>query len=111
MTVAIEATILGYLATLLCAPLLIYTAGRGRSAPSLGRTLLVGGLAGSVAPECQPWVWFLQGDVGSPLFFVYVLSGTFAGLTGAASFWLIAFRNRSNSPRNTALQPANRGSI
>src|SRR5437867_401071 len=91
-SVGLLAIPLGYLAIAIGAPVVILVARRSQGPPTLGATLLAGSIIGSIAPECIPWVWFLQGPLGSPLFFAYVLSGTIAGAVAATCFWLIAFR-------------------
>ena len=87
----ISAVILAYVATLVCSPIAIYIARRRQSRPGLKFTMLCGAIAGAVTPELSPWVWFLQGPVGSPLFFVYVGLGVLAGSLVAGTFWAIAF--------------------
>src|SRR5688572_14039347 len=59
-------TVLAYIATFVCfIGVLFYAEAKGRY-PSLRSAVGIGALVGAVTPECIPWVWLLQGDVGSP---------------------------------------------
>jgi len=90
----VEAVFLAYIATALCTPVAIYISRRRRSRPTLRFTILCGAITGTITPELIPWVWFLQGPIGSPLFFVYLAAGAVAGSLVAAVYWGIVFSHQ-----------------
>ena len=85
-------TVVAYIATALVGGASLWYTRRNRSAPSFPLTVLAGTVAGAIAPECIPWVWVLQGPIGSPLFVVHVALGAVCGTVVAALFWTLALR-------------------